>query len=160
MSNLASIKKGDVVVLLGFTGIRLADMKVTASDKSSITLIKRDGSEMVFSRKTGKQTNVEEGKEKYANKIVDPDDAPAPKAKKKAVPAGKTKKGAKNTPVQEDEDEDEVPVVKTKKKPPVDEDEDEEEDDPPVKNKKGVAKDTSKKKKPVVVDDEDDFEDV
>jgi len=69
MSVLAT-QKGDKVILLGFTGIRLAEVEVSKATKKEITVIKSDGKEMVFDRETGIQTNTLEGKEKYANKIV------------------------------------------------------------------------------------------
>lgn len=131
--SIAKAKKGEVVVLLGFTGIRLADMTIASATKTEITIVKSDGKELVFDRKTGIQTNVAEGKEKYANKIVSVEDAPEKKAKK--APAKKKKAPAKKEPVveveEEDEDEEPAPVKKKtakKKAAPVIEDEDEDDD--------------------------------
>ena len=102
-------KKGDTVILCGFTGIKLGVFEVTAASKKTITLTKSNGDELIFDRKTGKQVNVEEGKEKYANKIIDDDGsyvAPTRSGKKKKT----DKKPAKKQPepvVDDDEDEDE-----------------------------------------------------
>lgn len=145
-------KKGDKVILKGFTGIKLGVFEVAAATKKTVTVIKRNGDEMIFDRKTGKQTNVEEGKEKYANSIIEDDGsyvAPATKgaAKKQAA----TKKPAK--PELEDDEDDE------------DEDEDEEVPAPKKSCKKVAAKapakkSATKKAAPVVEeDDEDEDED-
>lgn len=132
-------KKGDSVILKGFTGIKLGVFEVTSATKKTVTITKRNGDELIFDRKTGKQTNVEEGKEKYANSIMEDDGsyvAPSTKgaAKKKAA-----KKPAKPAPVEDDED-----------------DEDEEEEPKPVKK---AAKKAPAKKAPVVEEDEDDEDD-
>lgn len=136
-------KKGDSVILKGFTGIKLGVFEVTAATKKTVTITKRNGDELIFDRKTGKQTNVEEGKEKYANSIMEDDGsyvAPSTRgAAKKSAPA---KKAAKPTPVEED-----------------DEDEDEEEEEPVKK----PAKKAAKKAAPVVEEDDeddDDFEEI
>ena len=145
-------KKGDTVILCGFTGIKLGVFEVTAATKKTLTLTKANGDELIFDRKTGKQINVEEGKEKYANRIIEDDGsyvAPTRSgAKKKAA-----KKPAKKQPepVEEDEDEDEA-------------DDEEEEEPKPVKKpaKKAAAKAPAKKaakKAPVVEEDEDDEDD-
>ena len=110
-------KKGEVVALLGFTGIRLSDMVISKSTKTEIEIIKADGKVMVFDRKTGVQTNCEEGKEKYANKIVTLADAP--ERKKKAAP----KKAKK---VEEEVEEAPKKAKKGKKAPKVVEEPEEE----------------------------------
>lgn len=143
-------KKGDSVILKGFTGIKLGVFEVTAATKKTVTITKRNGDEMIFDRKTGKQTNVEEGKEKYANSIMEDDGsyvAPSTRgAAKKSAPA---KKAAKPTPVEEDDE---------------DEEEDEEEEEPVKKPaKKAAAKKPAKKAAPVVEEDDeddDDFEEI
>ena len=138
-------KKGDTVILCGFTGIKLGVFEVTTATKKTLTLTKANGDELIFDRKTGKQINVEEGKEKYANRIIEDDGsyvAPTRSgAKKKA-----TKKPAKKQPEPVEDDEDE--------------DEEEEEEPKPVKKstKKAVAK-APAKKAPVVEEDEDDEDD-
>lgn len=149
-------KKGDTVILCGFTGIKLGVFKVTAATKKTLTLTKANGDEMIFDRKTGKQINVEEGKEKYANRIIEDDGSyVAPNrsgAKKKA-----SKKPAKKQPEPVEEDEDEADEDEA--------DEDEEEEEPkPVKKgaKKAAPKAPAKKpakKAPVVEEDEDDEDD-
>jgi type IV secretory pathway VirB10-like protein len=108
---LKDTKKGDKVVLLGFTGIRLSEVVITAANKTSLTVEKKNGEEMTFARSSGIQTNT--NNEKYANKIVDPADAPAPKKKaegkkddKNPKADNKKPKAGKSTePVETDEDE-------------------------------------------------------
>ena len=102
--DLTGIKKGNTVILCGFTGMKLGVYKVTAADKKTITIEKKDGTEVSFDRKTGKQLDVEEGKEKYANFIMENDGSyVAPTRKKKDKPS--TKKKAKAKEVEDDEDE-------------------------------------------------------
>lgn len=110
---LSKVKVGDTLVMVGFTGMRLADVTVTSVTKTHIKVTKADGTDVIFDKKTGKQTNMAEGKERFANKLVLPEDAPTakkkaekPAPKKKAEPAPKkvTKKAA---PVVEDIEEDE-----------------------------------------------------
>lgn len=165
--SLENIKKGDTVVIKGFTGIRLTEAVITAADKKTLTLEKKDGSEMVFSRKSGIQTNVEEGKEKYANKIVTLAESPAPKTAGKKDPGKAPAKSKDKVKVVEPEEDDE------------DEDE-EEEDDEPVEtpkqkkarlaaeeaakakkaaDKKKASAGTKKSKAVVEEDDEDEDED-
>lgn len=97
--SLKSIKKGDSVIVKGFTGIKLGVFKVAKATEKNITVEKKDGSLMIFSKKDGKQTNVEEGKERYANSVMEDDGSyvqphrgkktekkPAKKAKKKVEP--------------------------------------------------------------------------
>ena len=139
-------KKGDTVILCGFTGIKLGVFEVTAATKKTLTLTKANGDELIFDRKTGKQINVEEGKEKYANRIIEDDGsyvAPARSGAKKKAAKKPAKK--KPEPVEEDEDEDE-----------------EEEEPKPVKKsgkKAAPAKKSATKKAPVVEEDEDDEDD-
>lgn len=132
---MINAKKGDSVILKGFTGIKLGVFEVASVTKKTLTIIKRNGDEMIFDRKTGKQVNVEEGKEKYANSVMDDDGsyvAPATRgaAKKKSA----AKKSVKPAPVEDDEDDEDdepKPVKKTGKKaaPVVEDDDDEDEDD-------------------------------
>lgn len=121
---LGEVKKGNMVALLGFTGMNLGEYKVTAADKTEISIETKKGT-LTFSRKTGVQTNVEKGKERFANKICLPEDAPEKidrNAAKKAEPKKEDKKAKK----------DEKPAKKAVKKPepePEDEDDDDDEDD-------------------------------
>lgn len=138
-------KKGDKVILKGFTGIKLGVFEVVSVTKKTVTINKKNGDELVFDRKTGRQINVEEGKEKYANSIMEDDGsfvAPSTRgaSKKKAA----KKAAAKPAPVEEDEDEKE-----------------EDEDEEPVKPVKKPAKKAAPAKKPAkkVVEDEDDDDD-
>lgn len=107
MAKLENVKKGETVALLGFTGMNIGEFKVTAATKSEITIETKKGT-LSFSRKTGKQLGLPEEKEKYANKIVLPEDAP-PKVERKAKPEKKEdkkkdKKPAK--PIEKDEPDD------------------------------------------------------
>ena len=52
---------------------------------------------MVFSRKSGKQTNVEEGKERYANSIMEDDGSYVPPQRKKKAADGEEPKAKKKT---------------------------------------------------------------
>lgn len=151
---MLNTKKGETVILKGFTGIKLGVFEVTAADKKTITITKRDGNELIFDRKTGKQVNIEEGKEKYANSVMEDDGsyvAPSTRgaSKKKAAKAA-TKPAKKSAPVEEEDDDE-------------DEDDEEEEVKPVKKNaKKPAPKAPAKKpakKAPVVEDDDDEDDD-
>lgn len=146
-------KKGDKVIVKGFTGIKLGVFEVASATKKTITVNKKNGDEMIFDRKTGRQVNVEEGKEKYANSVMEDDGSfVAPSTRGASKKAAAKKAAKKPAPVEEDEDEE------------VDEDEDEDEE--PVKPAKKPAKKAAPAKKPAkkVVeedeDDDDDFEEV
>ena len=143
---MTELKKGDKVILKGFTGIKLGVFEIASATKKTVTIIKKNGDEMIFDRKTGRQVNVEEGKERYANTIMEDDGsfvAPSTRGASRKAAAKKAAK-AKPAPV-EDEDEE------------LEEDEDEE----PVKPAKKPAE-KAPTKKPVVEDDDDDddFEEV
>lgn len=151
--SIANLKKGDSVILKGFTGIKLGVFQVTAATKKTVTILKKNGDEMIFDRKTGKQTNVEEGKEKYANSIMEDDGSYVAPATRGASKKSSKKVPAKKTPAPVDSDEDED-----------DEDEELDEEPKPTKktSKKPAAKPAAKKagkKAAPVVDDEDDDED-
>lgn len=146
---MLDVKKGDKVIVKGFTGIKLCVSEVAEATKKTITVLKKDGSEMVFDRKTCKQINVEEGKEKYANSVMEDDGSYVAPSTKKVVKK-KGKKVAK-------------PVTKkAKPEPEDDEDEDDEEEEEvkPVKKSKPAKKAAKKSKKVVEEDDDDDFEDM
>lgn len=139
-------KKNDKVILKGFTGIKLGVFEVVSATKKTITINKKNGDELIFDRKTGKQINVEEGKEKYANSIMEDDGSfVAPSTK------GATKKSAKK------------PVKKAKPEPEEDEDfeddEDDEDEEPVKPAKKPVKKAAKKPVKKVVEEDDDDYDD-
>ena len=145
-------KKGDKVIVKGFTGIKLGVFEVASVTKKTLTVIKKNGDEMIFDRKTGRQVNVEEGKEKYANSVMEDDGsfvAPSTRGAAKKAAAKKAAK-AKPAPVEDDEDEEE--------------DDDEEEEEAPRKPAKKPAKKAAPAKKPakkvVEDDDDDDFEEV
>lgn len=147
---MLNLKKGDKVIVKGFTGIKLCVSEVAKADKKTITVLKKNGDEMIFDRKTAKQINVEEGKEKFANSVMEDDgsyEGHAPVSKKKAKKTAKAApKKVKPEPEEVEDDEDE--------------DEDEEEEVKPVKKSKKSAKKPAKKTKKVEDDDDDDFEEV
>lgn len=169
---MLEVKKGDKVILKGFTGVKLGLFEVDSATKKTVTVIKRNGDEMVFDRKTGRQINVEEGKERYANFLMEDDGsyvAPATRGASKRKKADKEATKGKKAEVEdeeEDEDEEEVPKPKkvTKKSKPApepEEDDDDEEEDEPPKPVKKSKKPAKKTKKVVEDDDEDDeFEEV
>lgn len=146
---MLEMKKGDKVILRGFTGIKLGLFPVESTTKKTITVLKKNGDEMVFDRKTGKQINVEEGKERYANSIMEDDGsyvAPSTVGAKRRA----SKKVAKAKTKVEEPDE----VIE-------DDDEDEEDEEPVVPKKSKKAKKPVKKSKKVIEDDdEDEFEEV
>ena len=142
-------KKGDKVILKGFTGIKLGVFEVVSATKKTITINKKNGDELIFDRKTGRQVNVEEGKEKYANTVMEDDGSFVAPSTRGASRKAAAKKAAKVNPAPvEDDDEDE-----------------DDEDDEPVKPVKKPAKKSPPAKKPskkVIEeeDDDDDFEEV
>ena len=109
--SLKNLKKGDKVIMKAFTGMALGVFTIAKATDKNITIQKSSGELRVFSRKTGKQLNVEEGKERYANSIVEDDGSyvnpleKVNKAKKK-----KSKKASKKA-----EEEKESKKSKTKK---------------------------------------------
>lgn len=138
-------KKGDKVIVKGFTGIKLGVFEVASATKKTITVNKKNGDEMIFDRKTGRQVNVEEGKEKYANSVMEDDGSFVAPSTRGASRKAAAKKAAKSKPAPiEDEEE-----------------EDEDEDEEPVKPVKKPAKKAAPAKKPTkkVVEDEDDDDD-
>ena len=137
------IKKGDKVILKGFTGIKLGVFEVVAATKKTATINKRNGDEMVFDKATGKQINVEEGKEKYASSIMEDDGSYVAPATRGASKKKEAKKPAKKEKVEEPED---------------DEEEEEDEAPAPKKSSKKPAKASKKSKKHVEVEDEEDEE--
>lgn len=157
---MLEVKKGDKVIVKGFTGIKLGVFEVESVTKKTLTVLKKNGDEMVFDKKTGKQINVEEGKEKYANSVMEDDGsfvAPSTKGatRKKAAKAATKKKSAPEPDPEDEEDEDE--------------DEEEDEEPRPAKktSKKPAKKSVKKSKKSKDEDDdedededEDDFEEV
>lgn len=107
--SLKNIKKGDTVIVKGFTGIKLGVFEVAKATEKSITVKKTDGSLMIFSKKDGKQTNVEEGKERYANSVMEDDGsyvAPKRGKKKSKKDDAKPKKKEKPEEIEEFEEDD------------------------------------------------------
>lgn len=105
--SLKSIKKGDTVIVKGFTGIKLGVFEVAKATEKSITIEKKDGSLMIFSKKDGKQTNVEEGKERYANSVMEDDGSYVKPNSGKRKPAKKAKPKKQEEPEDFDEFDDE-----------------------------------------------------
>lgn len=138
------IKKGDKVILKGFTGIKLGVFEVVAATKKTATINKRNGDEMVFDKATGKQINVEEGKEKYASSIMEDDGSYVAPATRGASKKKAAKKPAKKAKVEEPEEDEE------------DEEEEEEETPAPKKSSKKSSKKPAKKAKKLVEEDEED----
>lgn len=143
---MIELKKGDKVILKGFTGIKLGVFEIAAATKKTVTIIKKNGDEMIFDRKTGRQVNVEEGKEKYANSIIEDDGSFVAPATRGASRKKAAKKVAKAEEVEEVEE--------------ADEDEEDDEDEEPVKPVKKPAKKPAKKVVEEDEDDDDDFEEV
>ena len=116
---MLDLNKGDKVILKGFTGIKLGVFEIKSTTKKTLTIIKANGDELVFDKKSGKQINVGEGKEKYANSIIEDDGSFVPptrkKTEKKSTKAAPAKKSKKQPESEEDEDDED--------------DEDEDEDD-------------------------------
>lgn len=140
---MITAKKGDSIIVKGFTGMKLGVFEVASANKSTVTVMKNNGDELIFDRKSGKQTNITEGKERYANTAMDDDGsyvAPTRPTRKKAAPA----KAAEMESVSDDDDEDE----------------EDEEDEPVRPTKKTPAKKKAKKVKVVEDDDDDDFEEI
>lgn len=109
--SLKNIKKGDSVIIKGFTGIKLGVFTVAKATDKTITVEKKDGNLMIFSKKDGKQTNVEDGKEKYANTVMEddgsyvkPDSGKRKKTDKK--PAKKASKKEEPEDIEDELDED------------------------------------------------------
>ena len=112
---MLNVEKGDKVILKGFTGIKLGVFEVEKVTEKSVVVLKKNGEKMVFSKKTGVQTNVEEGKEKYANSIMEDDGSYVrPQRKKKAKKAKEVEEPIDEVEV-EAEEEEEKPAKKTKK---------------------------------------------
>lgn len=136
-------KKGDKVIVKGFTGIKLGVFEVASVTKKTITVNKKNGDEMIFDRKTGRQINVEEGKERYANSVMEDDGsfvAPSTRGASRKAAAKKASKAKKAEPVEEVEED--------------------EEDEEPVKPTKKASKKAPAKKVVEEEEDDDDFEEV
>lgn len=147
---MLNVKKGDKVILKGFTGIKLGVFEIEKATDKTATIIKKDGKKMIFSLKTGKQTNMEEGKEKYANSIMEDDGSYVAPVRKKKDEKKATKKAEKKTSKKA-----------SKKNVEIDEDEyeDEEVEETPKKAKKPAKKAKKAKKEVEEVEDDEDFED-
>ena len=61
---MAKVKKGQTMILAGFTGIKLTRVEVAEVTDKGIIVFKKDGTKMVFDKKTLVQTNAKN--EKYA----------------------------------------------------------------------------------------------
>ena len=151
--SVAKIKKGDTVIMCGFTGMKLGVYEVVAADDKKVTVEKADGTKVSFDRKTGKQLKPKNPK--YANFIIEDDGSyvnprEAAGAKKKATKKAAPKKKAPKVEEEEYEEDEEL-----------EEEEDEEEEPAPAPKKKAkAAKKPAKKAKKQVEEDEDDYEEV
>lgn len=115
-SKMLNVKKGDTVILKGFTGIKLGLFVVEKATDKTATILKKDGTKMIFSLKTGKQTNVEEGKERYANSIMEDDGSYVEPDRTNKKAAKKSSKKASKKAVEADEDEELEETPKKAKK--------------------------------------------
>lgn len=118
---MLNLEKGDKVILKGFTGIKLGVFEVARVTDKTVTVLKKDGSKMIFSKKTGKQINVEEGKERFANSIMEDDGsyvAPKRGRKKKASSKKVSKKPMVEEEIEEDFEKPEPVRRKTSSKKP------------------------------------------
>lgn len=145
---MLNAKKGDKIIVKVFTGMKAGVFTVDSADKKTITVQAKNGKELIFDRKTGRQINTPEGKEKYANTAIDDDGsyvAPSTRGASKKAVAKKAAK-AKPAPVEDDEEEED----------------EEEEPVKPVKKPAKKAAPAKKSAKKVVEneDDDDDFEEV
>lgn len=104
--SIASLKKGDTVILKMFTGCPVGVKTILAADKTTLTIETGKG-DTVFSKKTGKQIEPAPSQDKYANFVVEDDGSfvPPNKKSKKQETAKKSKKKSKPEP-EEEEDED------------------------------------------------------
>jgi hypothetical protein len=98
--SLKNVKKGDKVILVGFTGMKLGIFEVAKASAKSIMIKKRNGDAMIFSKKTGKQTNMDEDKKNYLNSVMIDDGSYVPpkrgkRKKAKKEDETKLKKAAK-----------------------------------------------------------------
>lgn len=142
---MIDLKKGDKVILKGFTGIKLGVFVIDSTTKKTVTILKKNGDEMIFDRKTGTQVNVEEGKERYANSIIEDDGSFVAPSTQSASKRKAVKAKAKQKPEEPEDDE---------------EDFEEEEPKPAKKSKKTAPAKKSKKtaKEEPEEDEDDDFE--
>ena len=157
--SLAKIKKGNTVIMCGFTGMKLGVYPVVKADAKIITIKKADGSEVEFDRKSGKQLNPKNPA--YANIIIEDDGSyvnprdirKATKAKqekaemrKKAAEAAKAKKKKVKEDEEEELEEDDEEEEASKKKP--------------AKSKKPSKKKVKEPEPEEDDDDDDEYEEV
>lgn len=145
------VKKGQNVIMKGFTGIKLGLFPVAEITETGIVILKKDGSKAIFSKKTGKQTNAAHSK--YANSIIEDDGsyvAPSHEGRKKKT---STKKHASEEDAEDSEDEDEDEDTEDSEDADDDDTEDEE-DEKPVKKSKPAKKSKKSKKSKKAEDDE------
>ena len=122
ISTLKTAKVGDKVTMLTFTGMNLGQFEITKASKTKIAILKKDGTEAIFARETGAQTNADNPK--YANKVVDP----MPEPEKKA-PVKKAAKKVEEAPVEKKAPKAEKPAKKVEKVEIEDDADDFEDDD-------------------------------
>lgn len=156
--SLAKIKKGNTVIMCGFTGMKLGVYPVVKADAKIITIKKADGSEVEFDRKSGKQLNPKNPA--YANIIIEDDGSYVnPRDIRKATKAKQEKAEMRKKAAEA------AKAKKKKAKEEVDEEELEEDDEEEEASKKKPAKSKKPSKKKVKEpepeeDDDDEYEEV
>lgn len=122
---MKGIKTGDTIIMKSFTGTAMGVFEVVAETEKTFTVLKKNGQKVIFSKKTGKQINVEEGKERYANYAIENDGSyksirPTDQEKDGVEEKPKKKKPAKKVKeVEEVEEVEEIEEIeKPKKKKP------------------------------------------
>lgn len=98
--SLATLKKGDTVILNLFTGVPCGVKTIEAADKNTVSFETRAGIS-TFSKKTGKQISPEPRSPRFASYITEddgnfvPHNKKKPDSKKKAVKAEPVKPSRK-----------------------------------------------------------------
>ena len=66
-------RQGDSVILQSFTGMPLCRTEIMLADKNLVAILKKDGTQVFFSQKTGKQVTPRPSRMGYASSIVKDD---------------------------------------------------------------------------------------
>lgn len=118
--SLATIKKGDTVIMCMFTGVQVAVKDVSAATKTTISVETWKG-EIKFSRKTGKQISPEPKNPRFANYIIEDDGSFIPLAERRAANKAKReaekRTGKKVKPKATTEDDEIRPAMPSRKVP-------------------------------------------
>lgn len=62
-------KAGETVILKSFTGMPLCRTEVMMADRNLAAILKKDGTQMFFSQKTGKQVTPKPSRTGYASSL-------------------------------------------------------------------------------------------